>query len=646
MIPLDAVRRALSSLYRLERELGSGGMATVYLADDLRHGRKVAVKVLHPEVAAVVGVDRFLREIQVTAGLHHPHILPLHDSGSFAVGAGTRLPYYVSPVVEGESLRDRLQRERRLPVDEAVRITTQVAGALAYAHGRGVIHRDIKPDNILLHHGLALLADFGIALETGAKADRLTTVGLTVGTVSYMSPEQASGERGLDGRSDQYSLAAVLFEMLAGEPPFAGPNPRAVLARQLTEPPPSVRRLRPEVPEGLDRIVAHALEAEPSARFQDAGTFAAALLGEVPAPRAARRGGRRLALAALAVLVVVAAAWGVYGRTRAAPDGGEAGDLTRRGWIQLDRRTVEGTSRAVALFRSAIARDSAFADAWAGLALALQYATIRQYPVDGVPRDSIAPLTIQASARAIDADSTNARAWVARTYALRLIEPGSRANMIAAGERAVRLDARSVDAWHYLGLAREEHLEPGLAREAYARAVALVPGHLRTLYFLGLHFMWARQYDSALVWADSTVRVDPTYLNGRQTRGIIYLLQGKLDQAEEDFRASLPLGATVDQVPTWTGLAAVALLRGRTQAAAQLVDTAVAAADTVKPTLHDAAYLGWAFAALGQHDRALRTLERFAVRRDRHFQLHLKKDPQLDPLRSDPRFQALLVPDE
>ena len=648
MILLEPVRHALSGQYRIERELGSGGMATVYLAEDLRHGRRVAVKVLHPEVAALLGVDRFLREIQVTAGLQHPHIQPLHDSGSFVIGPGeVRLPYYVSPVVEGESLRDRLVRDQRVPVGEAVRTAAQVATALAYAHGRGVIHRDIKPDNILLHHGLALVADFGIALESRLESDRLTTVGLTVGTAAYMSPEQASGERDLDGRSDVYSLAVVLFEMLAGATPFTGPNPRAVLARQLSARAPSVRQFRPEVPETLDRILARALAAEPAERFPDATTFAAALEGEAAIPRTPRRGGGRIAVGVVAGLVVLAGAWGLFHRAGQAPGGGgEAGDLTRRGWVQLDRRTVEGTSRAVALFQSAIAGDSGYADAWAGLALALQYASIWQYPVEGVPRDSIAPLAIQASARAIEADSANARAWVARAYALRLLEPGSRANMIAAAERAVRLDPKLVDAWHYLGLAREEHLEPGPARVAYGRALALVPGHLRSLYFLSLHFMWARQLDSALAWANNVVRVDPTYLNGRQTRGIVQLLRGNLDQAEEDFRTSLQLGTRVDMLPAWTGLAGVALLRGRADAAARLLDTAVAAGDTVKPSLHDAAYLAWGFAAAGQANRAMRILERFAVRRDRHFQLHLKRDPLLDPLRSDPRFTALLLPDE
>jgi serine/threonine protein kinase len=245
---------ALRARYTIERELGRGGMATVFLAQDIRHGRKVALKVLRPELAAIIGAERFLREIQLTANLQHPHILPLHDSGE-----ADGFLYYVMPYVEGESLRDWLNRERQLPVDDAVRIATQGAAALEYAHKRGVIHRDIKPENILLagylpHHerasggSAAVVADFGIARAvTEAGAGRLTETGLSLGTPQYMSPEQATAERELDGRSDVYSLACVLYEMLAGEPPYSGPTTQSIIAKVLTEPPRGVRNARPTV---------------------------------------------------------------------------------------------------------------------------------------------------------------------------------------------------------------------------------------------------------------------------------------------------------------------------------------------------------------------------------------------------------------
>src|SRR4051812_40832845 len=230
-------------------------MATVYLAHDIKHNRKVALKVLKPELAAALGAQRFLQEIQVTANLQHPHILPLYDSGS-ADGA----LFYVMPLVRGESLRDRLGREKLLPIDETIRIMRQVAGALDFAHRQGVIHRDIKPENILLQDGEALLSDFGIALAvTESGGERLTGTGLSIGTVQYMSPEQATGERDLDARSDIYALGAVTYEMLAGEPPLTGPSSRAIIAKLMTERPTSLRVVRDVVPASLDDAVMRAL---------------------------------------------------------------------------------------------------------------------------------------------------------------------------------------------------------------------------------------------------------------------------------------------------------------------------------------------------------------------------------------------------
>jgi eukaryotic-like serine/threonine-protein kinase len=279
LVDLDKLAPALAGRYAVERELGHGGMATVYLADDLRHHRKVAIKVLRPELGSLLGPDRFAREIRIAAGLTHPHILPLHDSGD----AGGLL-YYVMPYIPGDSLRRRLAREGQLPIDDAVRIVRQVAAALHHAHLQGVIHRDIKPENILLHEGEAVVADFGIALAAGAAAgERLTETGLMVGTPEYMSPEQAAGERALDARSDVYSLACVLYELLTGEPPHAGATARAVIARRFTEPAPRVRRVRPAVPPALEQALVRALAAAPEERFPTAAAFAEAL-GAAPAP--------------------------------------------------------------------------------------------------------------------------------------------------------------------------------------------------------------------------------------------------------------------------------------------------------------------------------------------------------------------------
>jgi serine/threonine protein kinase/tetratricopeptide (TPR) repeat protein len=259
--------------YRVLRPLGRGGMATVYLAHDLRHRRSVALKVLHPELGHAVGPERFLREIDVAAKLSHPHILPLFDSGEV-----DGLLYYAMPYVEGESLRDRLQRETQLPVDEALQIAREVADALNYAHGQGVIHRDIKPENILLSGDHALVADFGIARVLGSGGnERLTETGMAVGTVAYMSPEQASGTQRIDGRSDVYSLGCVLYEMLAGEPPYTGPSAQAIITKRLSDPVPSARRLRRTIPVAVDRIVAKALAPVPADRFATIAQLATSL---------------------------------------------------------------------------------------------------------------------------------------------------------------------------------------------------------------------------------------------------------------------------------------------------------------------------------------------------------------------------------
>ena len=262
----------LADRYRIERELGRGGMATVYLAQDLRHDRPVALKVLHPDLASTLGPDRFQREIRLAARLQHPHVLGVHDSGE----TGGYL-WFTMPYVEGESLRNRLERERQLPLDEAVRIAREAADALEYAHKHGVVHRDIKPENILLSSGHALVADFGIARAVSDGQAGLTGTGMIVGTPAYMSPEQASGERQVDGRADLYALGCVLYEMLAGEPPFTGPTAQAVISRALTDSPRPLHSVRQTVPSALDLVLAKAMAKVPADRYATAAEFARAL---------------------------------------------------------------------------------------------------------------------------------------------------------------------------------------------------------------------------------------------------------------------------------------------------------------------------------------------------------------------------------
>ena len=269
----DQLQAAVGSTYALERELGGGGMARVFVAEERALGRQVVLKVLRPEIAEAVSIERFRRETQLAARLQHPHIVPLFGGGE----AGGFL-YYTMPLIEGESLRARLAAERQLPVAEALRLARESAEALAYAHARGVVHRDIKPDNILLSNGHALVTDFGIARAVRADgAERLTSVGIVVGTPAYMSPEQASGEIDVDGRSDIYSLGCVLYEMLAGEPPFTGPTVQAIIARRFTEPAPSLRTVRPSIAPEIDRLIATAMATLPADRFASATELARAL---------------------------------------------------------------------------------------------------------------------------------------------------------------------------------------------------------------------------------------------------------------------------------------------------------------------------------------------------------------------------------
>ena len=783
MPELNAFTDAVAERYRVERELGRGGMATVYLAHDLRHDRPVAIKVLHPELAEWLGAERFLAEIRTTARLQHAHILPLLDSGSVSRpdSDGHRGPtflYYVMPLVAGGTLRDRLDRERQLSVPEAVRIAREVAEALAHAHSRGIIHRDIKPENILLGApssgsggAPALIADFGIARSLDA-TDRLTSTGITLGTASYMSPEQATAERDIDGRTDIYSLGCVLYEMLAGEPPFTGPNPRASLAKQLSDPVRPVRRLRDSVPPHVDAALATALGRTPADRFPDADSFAAALTGTgadagagAIAPRA-ESSGRRRAIVGMAVLIVAvaAAAWAIGARPRAAvdmpsvrvqrftttsgdtasaylaatlqqdvvaalassrsarvfamdsalpagyavngvavrgsdsvemrlsvlrePDGefvagravksaigrvhelpelatdaildiigrpraatvsqraptrdSIAYDLFLKGRYQTDRRTEAATQRAVALFRAAVARDSSFAEGWAGLARAYQQVYLRRYKID-IPPDRILSELYRASDRALEADSTRSYVWIARGLALRDLEPSSRRNAVLAYQKAIALDSSNADAWHYAAVAWDDSLEPARAVASWRQAIRIDPTHRQALGFLGQHYNWMRQYDSAFAWADSGRRVDPTHILSRQQLAFASFYRGDTVTAAENYRATVQIGKGPDEVVGWIGLSEIATRGGNRRSADTLFARALALVDTLHPTIHDAVYIAVGYTASGDTAQAVRFLERYAPRADMHYQLHLHCDVGLDPLRGMPAFRALLV---
>ncbi|HRP08570.1 MAG TPA: protein kinase [Gemmatimonadales bacterium] len=336
---VSRLSRAVADRYRIERVIGEGGMATVYLAEDLKHHRKVALKVMRPELAETLGTDRFLREVEIAARLSHPGILAVFDSGQ-----SDGFLYYVMPFVEGESLPERLARERQLPAADALRIAREVAEALAYAHSQGVVHRDIKPANILLSAGHALVADFGIARPTVAQEQALTRTGLAIGTPQYMSPEQASGATDIDGRTDIYSLGCVLYEMLTGEPPFTGPTAQAVIARSLSESPRPLDHTREGLPPAVSSSVLRSLAKSPADRFRGAGEFAAALADAelqtrsgfqptVAAPIGARLGWKTLAVAAAVILALGAGIARIFG-----VGGADGGEMRRLAVLPFDNQ--------------------------------------------------------------------------------------------------------------------------------------------------------------------------------------------------------------------------------------------------------------------------------------------------------------------
>ncbi len=631
-------------------------MATVYEADDVAHHRSVAIKVLDSSVGAALGAERFLREIQVAAGLQHPNILPVYDSGESEAGG---LLFYVMPLVRGASLRARLEQERQLPIDEAVRIASQVAAALDYAHERGIVHRDIKPENVLLDGGHAFVADFGLAKSLEGANDSLTATGIALGTPAYMSPEQAAGER-VDRRTDIYALGCLLYEMIAGEPPFTGSSAQAVIAKRMAGPAPSVSVLRDNVPPNLAAAAARALSRAPADRFATAREFAGAILAP---PREKSSGAtsaaavRRVAIIGGGALLVLGAAavWSRAYSTFVAPmarassshrwpgtDDSIAYDLYLRGKAQEARRSEQSTNRAVDLYRQSLARDSGLATAWAGMARALQFAQLWRYHVASVPRESLVPVMVRASERAVELDSGSAEVWLARAQALRAIDPTSRRGMLDAVQRALRIDSTQADAWTLLGTIWADSLEPRRAIDAYRRAISINQKQANAMGYLSFLYLWTGKIDSALVWGDSGTRVDPGQIFARQALGFARRARREWAMAETEYQAVLNIGTGSDRVEGWAGLAELAWQRGDHHAADTLIAHGLAGADTLHPTLHDAVYLAWGLAATGRRDAALRLLERYEPRFDSHFQQHLEGDPVLDALRSDRRFIQLL----
>src|SRR5438445_2610853 len=732
---------SLSDRYAIDRELGRGGMATVYLAQDKKHDRKVAIKVLRRELAASVGAERFLREIQIAARLAHPHILPLIDSGE-AHGA----LYYVTPHVPDGSLRQRLERERRMPLAEAIRIARDVGVALDYAHRQGFVHRDVKPENILFADGHAVLADFGIARAFSAVGVEVVTEGgLALGTPEYMSPEQASGGQDLGGRSDLYSLACVIYEMLAGEPPLRGRGARATMAKQVTEAPRPLRALRPDAPARVERVLARALAKNPDDRFATVAEFLAALQGEgadagsgVIASAGVRciavlpfvhaspdreneylsdgitdelinalakveglRVASRTSVFALkgkpqdvrAIGALLGAAWVLEGTLRragerlritaqlsstedgqllwserydrtladvfaiqeeiartivdtlrvtsfadfAAPspkrytESIAAYGLYLRGRFAWNTRTQEGITEAIRYFEQAIAEDPRYAPAYTGLADS--YALQLDYR--SVPVAEGFALAKQYARKALELDETVAEAHASLAWSVFIYRWGWE----AAGQefrRAVELDPRYATAhqWYAFWFAAHGRLEEALV-EAHT-ALELDPASVSIRRTVGWLCYYARRYDQARYHLARAIAMNPTAAETYRILGLVFAYQGDWAEAERVLRE----GMTLPGAATYTTAAlgyVLARTGKRAEAEGLLADLeAQRRVDYVSPVAFATLYIG-----LDDPQHALDWMER-ALEERRGWLAYLRVNPLLDPLRGEPRFQALI----
>jgi tetratricopeptide (TPR) repeat protein len=464
-----------------------------------------------------------------------------------------------------------------------------------------------------------------------------------------MSPEQATAERQLDARSDIYSLGAVLYEMLAGEPPFTGATGQAVIAKLMTERPTRLRIVRGTVPEAVDDAVARSLAKVPADRLPSAAAFAAALRGGPPSD-ATRTGphlpSRRFALLALVLLIVLGAiAWRVIVGGRGGRDP-ELVALNQRAVHSYGQRTAAGVTESIRDFNEVVRRDSTYAAAWAGLAKAYIRAYDRFFPVHGVTRDSVLRLAVSAADRAKTADPNDAVAWLAQAIVSRSVDPTDLTPALRSVRQALALDSTLAEAWHILAMSLAETGDFAGAMDRWRRTVRANPTWAQGVAFLALGHLWRRQYDSAAVWADSTLALDPSSLQGYTVVGYVAVERGDFARGDAAFDAARRLigDGDVETVNTLAGSALAAARSGRRREALDLIQHAesLAAAYTPAP-LHTAVYVAEAHAGLGEVNRALAWLSRYQPRRDLHFQLHLRCDPPLDPLRRDPRFQSLLT---
>jgi tetratricopeptide (TPR) repeat protein len=638
----DRIEQELSPRYTIEREIGRGGMATVLLARDHAHNRLVAIKILHSDAVAELASDRFLREIRLLARLQHPNILPLHDSG---VAGGVL--YYVMPFVSGESLRQRLRRDGPLPIALALRIAEESAAALGYAHREGVVHRDVKPENILLSDEHVLLADFGIARALLQSVDeRLTSTSVVIGTPVYMSPEQAVGERNVDQRSDVYSLACVLFEMLTGRPPFTGAGQAGVIASRFAKPAPRASWFRSDVPRHVDRAIAAALDVSPDRRPASAGAFASMLSGASSAlPHHPLRRPWLIGAAAIAAILIVGLSIFLWRGTsvrgappvaqtslpaRHTPDGA-AHDLYLQGQDSLDQISAPAVRHSADLFRAAIARDSLYAQAWAGLAEAHSSLGIGNIaPMQ--PRPEFEQARI-AAVRALALDSTVAEAHAALAMVQMMYDfdwPAAEQSL----DLAHRYDPGFETTYLYRSflLAWLGRFDDAIASSR--EALHMNPASIRFRQDLGRGLFLARRYAESEKVLRAAVGVDSTNGRIRMVLGIELLADGKTTDAMSELELAQRMMPSATRVAAYR--AAAYERAGRSNEARTLVDSVVNLSDrTFVPALD----LGIAYAGIRDADQTLTWLER--AYDDRTIRPYIR-DPIFDFVRDTPRYRALL----
>ena len=622
-LPIDRLRESLAQSYIIDRELGRGGMSAVFLAQDCKHDRSVAIKVLHPELAASLGPDRFLQEIRLAARLNHPHILPLFDSGSV-----DGLLYYVMPYVEGESLRERLDREQHLSVEEAVRHGQAIASALDYASRQGIVHRDVKPENVMLYEGEAMVMDFGIAKAVSAAgSETLTQTGMMVGTPAYVSPEQASGETNLDGRSDQYSLGCMLYEMLSGERPFVGATAQAVMTKRFTETARPLRNVRAAIPENIERAVAKAMATDPDKRFTTTAQFGHALLsGNTHTPSDTMVLPTPVVSAAKSVAVLPFADMSADSDQAYFTDGMAEEIINALSKIQALRvasRTssfaFKGRNEDIGEIGKKLKVSTVLEGSVRKMGNKLRITAQLVNVADGYHLWSERYDREMEDVFAIQDDISQAIA-----KALRVILSDDEKRQIEK-PRALNIEAydfylRGIQHMHQL---RRKSLE--YARQMFLRAIEIDPTYARAYagvancYSLLFSFFDSREFNMRQADASSSkaLELEPGLAESHLARGVALSLAKRYDEAKQGFEQSMRLDPNLFEAPYW--YSQMQLSQGNYEEAIRLGDRA----NLLRPEDYQClSFVGLALKSLGRHEEALGYFRRQSKLIEAHLEQH------------------------